>query len=283
MALLKSLPTKSKFQTAILVVALVFGALTAVSPNVGAQTPETPPAAAQEPATKEPVAKESAEPAAKEPAAAAEAKVSNVKDDPLFDGIYRKFYDSYRLGPADEISIRIKGQPDYSTEKTKVSPTGTIYHMLLGEVSVGGLTITQITERLTNDLSEYLKNPQVSVQLVEAVSVKIGVLGDVLRPGIIVMARPMNVLDAISEAGGFAETGSKTNVEINRQSAAGTREKIKVNVKNILDGKSKPGENQQLQAGDVVFVHGNIKKGVATITSIAGLGNFLSFITFGRK
>ncbi len=212
-----------------------------------------------------------------------DAKRVGVADDPVFDGIYRKFYDTYRLGPADEISIRIKGQPDYSTERTKVSPIGTIFHALLGEVAVAGLTIAQVTERLTNELNEYLKNPQVSVHLVEAASAKIGVLGDVLRPGIIVMTRPMTVLDAISEAGGFAETGSKTSVELNRQLPDGRRRALKVNVKKILEGKAMPGDNLQLQGGDTVIVHGNFKKDVATITSLAGLGNFLSFITFGRR
>jgi protein involved in polysaccharide export with SLBB domain len=212
-----------------------------------------------------------------------EAKAQSVTDDPLFDGIYRKFYDTYRLGPADELSIRIKGQPDYSYEKVKISPAGTIFHMLLGEVSVGGLTIAQVTERLTNDLSEYFKNPQVNVQLIEAVSAKIAVLGDVIRPDVYVMARPMNVLDAISAAGGFADTGSKSSVEVNRQMSDGSRKIMKVNVKNILDGRAKPGDNIPLQAGDLVYVHGNASKTIAKITSLAGFGNFLSFMTLGRR
>jgi polysaccharide export outer membrane protein len=212
-----------------------------------------------------------------------EAKAQGAASDPLFDGIYRKFYDTYRLGPADEISIRIKGQPDYSYEKVKISPTGTIYHMLLGEVSVGGLTIAQVTERLTNDLSEYLKNPQVSVQLIEAVSAKIAVLGDVMRPDVYVMARPMKVLDAISQAGGFAETGSKSDVQVNRQMADGSRKVMKVNVKLILEGKARPEDNITLQAGDTVIVSGNMKKTIATITQLSGFGSFLSFISFGRR
>lgn len=126
---------------------------------------------------------------------------------PYLDRSFRTYNENYRLGPGDEISIRVKGQPAYSLEKTKVSPTGSIYHELVGEVSVVGLTTTQLTERLANDLSEYLKNPQVSVQLVEAASAKISVFGEVPRPGIVIMSRPMRLLDAISEAGGFSDTG----------------------------------------------------------------------------
>ena len=130
-------------------------------------------------------------------------------DDQLFKGIYREFYDTYRLGPADEIAIRVTGQPDYTLERVKVSPTGSVYHPLLGDLEVAGMTIPRLIERLTKDLSEYLINPKVSVALLEANSAKIGVLGDVIHPGILVMNKPMNVLEAIIASGGVADTGDK--------------------------------------------------------------------------
>ncbi|HZF39112.1 MAG TPA: hypothetical protein VE715_09830, partial [Blastocatellia bacterium] len=46
------------------------------------------------------------------------------EDDQFFKGLYREFYDTYRLGPADEIAIRVTGQPEYTLERVKVSPTG---------------------------------------------------------------------------------------------------------------------------------------------------------------
>lgn len=198
-----------------------------------------------------------------------------------FDKIFRAFNANYRLGPGDEISVRIKGQPDYSLERTKVSPTGTIYHELVGEVSVVGLTTNQVTERLTTDLSEYLKNPQVSVQLVEAASAKISVFGEVPRPGIVVMSRPMRLLDAISEAGGFSDTGSKSSVEVIRQHPNGRRVPMRIDVKKYLEGKGSPESNIPLQAGDLVVVHGNTRKSLGTIGAIAGLGSFVTIIARG--
>jgi polysaccharide export outer membrane protein len=209
------------------------------------------------------------------------ASLSPVDGNAYFEKIYRRFNETYRLGPTDEISIRIKGQRDYSTERTRVSPAGTIYHELLGEVSVVGLTINQVTERLTNDLSEYLKNPEVSVQLIEATSAKIGVIGEVVRPGIIVMSRPMTLLDVISESGGFADTGSKTSVEVLRQQANGSRAPLRINVKDILNGRAKPEDNIQMRAGDLVIVHGNKKKTLATIGSIVNIASFAAFLGRG--
>src|SRR5215475_11190127 len=113
------------------------------------------------------------------------------EDDQFFKGIYLEFYNTYRLGPADEIAIRVTGQPDYTVERVKVSPTGSVYHPLLGDVEVAGMTVPRLAKRLTQDLSEYLINPKVIVSLLEANSAKIGVLGDVIHPGILIMNKPM--------------------------------------------------------------------------------------------
>ncbi len=202
--------------------------------------------------------------------------------DQFFKGIYREFYDTYRLGPADEIAIRVTGQPDYTIERVKVSPTGSVYHPLLGDVEVAGMTVRRLTERLTKDLCEYLIDPKVSVSLLEANSAKIGVLGDIIHPGVLVMNKPMNVLEAITASGGVADTGDKSGVIVLRQTPDGRAQTFKVNVKRILEGKAGPEENITLHAGDTVIVNGNTRKKMTNILSLAGFGSFLSFISMGK-
>jgi polysaccharide biosynthesis/export protein len=204
------------------------------------------------------------------------------EDDQLFRGLYREFYDTYRLGPADEIAIRVTGHPDYTIERVKVSPTGSVYHPLLGDMEVAGMTVPRLTRRLTEELGEYLVGPKVSVSLLEANSAKIGVLGDVLHPGILIMNKPMNVMEAITASGGVADTGDKSGVIVLRQTRDGRAQTFKVNVKRILEGKAGVEENVSLQAGDTVIVNGNTKKKMTYILSLAGFGSFLSFISMGR-
>jgi polysaccharide export outer membrane protein len=199
-----------------------------------------------------------------------------------FDAIYRQFYQTYRLGSNDELAIRVLGQPDYSIERGKISPIGRIYHPLLGDLDVAGLTVDQLTQRLTKDLSEYLINPKVSVSLLEARSAKIAVLGEVIHPGIVVMAEPMTVLDAISASGGFADTGSKANVSLLRQTGQGQWRTLQINVDRILKGRAGAEENLQLRAGDTVIVQGNAKKKLTNIISLTGFASFLSFIAGAR-
>ena len=204
--------------------------------------------------------------------------VESESVDPFFRKVYRDFYDTYRLGPDDQLSVRVFGQPDYSLDKVKISPVGRIYHPLLGDVEVAGLTVDRLTEKLTVDLSQFILNPKVSISLIEANSAKIGVLGDVLHPGIVVMTRPMTVLDALSASGGVSDFGSKTNVTILRQAGYERSQMLKVNVKKILEGKADAEENLRLQAGDTVIVHGNLKKKLSTITSLLGFGHFVAFV-----
>jgi polysaccharide biosynthesis/export protein len=195
--------------------------------------------------------------------------------DPYFKDIYREFYERYRLGPEDEIAIRVVGQPDYTLEKTQITPFGRVYHPLLGEIDVAGLTTNQLTERLTESFGQYIRNPAVSVSLLTANSAKIGVLGDVTKPGIIIMTRPMTILDAITASGGVTDLGKQTNVTLLRQIGEGRMQTTTVNVKRILQGKAAAEENPTLKAGDTVIVHGNFKKTLATITQLAGFGYFI--------
>src|SRR5215813_996224 len=109
-----------------LAIALIVSAVALYSPQVFAQTP---------------AAAERASGTAERTSGAAERA---SEDDNFFKDIYREFYETYRLGPADEIAIRVTGQPDYTVERVKVSPTGSVYHPLLGDVEVAGLTIPQL-------------------------------------------------------------------------------------------------------------------------------------------
>src|SRR5262245_25395879 len=202
-------------------------------------------------------------------------------DDQFFKDIYREFYETYRLGPGDEIAIRVTGHPDYTLERAKVTPTGSVYHPLLGDIEVAGITVPKLIKGLTRDLGEYLIDPKVSASLLEANSAKIGVIGDVMRPGILVMNKPMTVLEAVTASGGFTDTGNKSGVIVLRSTRDGRAQTLKVNVKRILEGKAGEEENIALHAGDTVIVNGNTRKKLSNILSLAGFASFLSFISTG--
>lgn len=203
---------------------------------------------------------------------------SRPEADPDFELMYERFHATYKLGPEDEIAIRVAGEPDFTVERAKVSPFGAVYHPLLGDIKVRGLTVPETRELFAEELSEYIVKPRVSIALIEAKSARIGVLGDVTNPGIVVMERPLTVLDAIGEAGGFTTFGSKSNVTVLRQLGGGRTRAIEVDVKEILEAKAGPYANLTLHPGDTVIVHGNKKKTLAFLSSLASFGTFVTFL-----
>ena len=203
-------------------------------------------------------------------------------DDQMFASVYRDFYNTYRLGPADLVAIHLERQPEYSMESAKISPVGRIYRPLLGEVDVGGLTVDLLMRRLSERFSEYVVDPKVVVSLLEAHSVKVGVLGEVVKPGILVMSEPMTVLDAIAASGGFSNFSNKSAVTLLRQQRDGHLRTLKVKVNQILEGKANSEASLTLQAGDTLIVRGSAKQKLSYIASITGFAQFLTFIALNN-
>lgn len=198
------------------------------------------------------------------------------------DAIYRGFYASYRLGPGDVIGIYIDKHREDSVEKVAVSPVGRVYFPLLGDIPVAGKTLPQLQGYFTNAAAEFIREPRVTLALLEAQSAKIGVLGDVKTPGVMVMTRPLRVLDAITQAGGILDTGSST-VSILRQYEDGRVQVLKADVKKILKGKASPEENAYLRAGDTLIVHGNLIKTLMKVSNMVGIASFATFIARGAR
>jgi polysaccharide export outer membrane protein len=198
------------------------------------------------------------------------------------NAVYSSFYNSYRLGPGDVIAIYIDKHPDDSVQRVAVSPVGRIYFPLMGDVTVVGKTLPQVQEYFTNAVAEFIKDPRLTLALLEAQSAKVGVLGDVKTPGVMVMTRPLRVLDAITLAGGILDTGS-TNVSILRQYEDGRVQVLNADMKKILKGKANPEENAFLRPGDTVIVHGNLFKTITKISSMVGVTTLVTFLTRGGR
>ena len=198
------------------------------------------------------------------------------------NSVYQNFYSGYRLGPGDIIGIYIDKHPEDSVEKVTVSPVGRVYFPLLGTLTVVGKTVPQLQEYLTNAVAEFIREPRVTLVLLEAQSAKFGVLGDVKNPGLMVMTRPLRVLDAITMAGGILDTGSQ-KVSVLRQYEDGRVQMLTADVKKILKGKANPEENMYLRAGDTVIVHGNLFKTLGKVSSLVGVTTLVTFLGRGGR
>ena len=181
-------------------------------------------------------------------------KVEEVKS------FYTNYLTEYTLGPQDIISVDVFGQPDYSRRDISVPPTARISYPLIREgVFVGGKTVEQVAEEITEQLSEYIIDPKVTVTLNRPGSARYAVMGRVNAPGVRIMDRRVSINEAIIEAGGLAKGASKNKIVISRFNKDGVLETEKVDLKAIERGKVptiflKPGD--QVFIGDKGFTWG---------------------------
>jgi polysaccharide export outer membrane protein len=118
--------------------------------------------------------------------------------------------EDYRLGPEDEIEIRVWSHDDL-TRKTRVGLDGMISFPFVGQVKAGGLTILGLQKELEGRLTPiYIIDPHVSITVLEYKSQRFFVVGNVQKPGTYPLTKPIKVVEAISQAGGIASgTGSR--------------------------------------------------------------------------
>jgi protein involved in polysaccharide export with SLBB domain len=186
---------------------------------------------------------------------------------------YNNFFNTYRLGPEDVISVVVFNQDRYSRAGIVIPPSGRISLSLIpGGVFVNGKTVDEVAEIIKKRYDEYIIDPQVTVSLDKASSYRYSIMGDVGQPGIRLMNRRMTVTEAIAEAGGVLPTGDKSKVFVLRRQETGMLAMIPVNVSNIYKGKVP--DSTYLVPGDQVFVPGNKWK---TFQKIMGLAQTLSF------
>jgi polysaccharide biosynthesis/export protein len=193
---------------------------------------------------------------------------------------YNNFFNTYRLGPEDIISVNVFGQDRYSRAGITVPPSGRISLALIpGGIFVNGKTVEEVAEAITKRYDEYIIDPQVSVSLDKASSYRYSVVGDVAQPGIRLMNRRLTVTEALSEAGGVLSTGDRSKVTVLRRQANGNLEPIAVNVSAIYKGKAP--DITYLVPGDQILVPGNKLKSFQKIMTFFPVLNFARIFTGG--
>ena len=193
---------------------------------------------------------------------------------------YNNFFTTYRLGPEDVVSVNVFGQERYSKQGIVIPPSGRIYLALIPEgIFVNGKTVDQVSELIKKRYDEFIIDPQVSVSLDRAGSYRYSVIGDVGTPGIRLMTRRLSVTEAIAEAGGILQTGSRSKVYVLRKQANGNLQPIPVNVSAIYKGQAP--DAVYLVPGDQVVVPGNNLKKWQTLTSFLPVLSFARLFTGG--
>ena len=158
---------------------------------------------------------------------------------------------TFRFQVGDEVATTVWKEPDLAAQQ-RVLSDGTISPPLLKVTPVVGLTVDELQSRLERAYKEYLVDPKVSVKVVAIHSDRAFVLGEVHLPQAVPLVGPTSLLQAITQAGGFAEEfAEKRRVHLIRRLPDGSASVERVDARAILEGRA---PDVPLRRGDVVFV-----------------------------
>lgn len=158
----------------------------------------------------------------------------------------------YRLGVGDLVKIMIYEHDDLTTED-RITNSGTLSFPFLGEITIGGLTKGEAESRITALLSDrkFIKNPQVSVRILQFREPKVSVLGQVNRPGRYPVEPFKTVLDALADAGGLNPLAEDRVVVLRREGEKTTQ--YQINLHETIDNGNL-ADLLTIQDGDIISV-----------------------------
>ena len=172
----------------------------------------------------------------------------------------------YVLGPDDQIVMHAMESPEISDKPILIGTNGNITLPLVGRVKAGGLTVEQLETELNTRLKKYVKDPQISVTVVEFRSQPVSVFGAVTKPGVIQLRGRKTLYEVLSMAGGpnDEKAGSSLTVTRRRENGeiplpgatvdpTGQFSTAELNVAEILEGKN-PAANIEIKPNDTISV-----------------------------
>lgn len=174
----------------------------------------------------------------------------------------------YLLGPDDQVIIRALGVDEFNDQNSKpalIDMRGFVDVPIIGYVKAAGLTVQQLEETITEQLQKYVRNPKVTVTVVEYKSQPVSIVGSVMQPGVYHLSGQNTLVQVLSQAQGLSEDASnKINITRDKsqgriplpgcaEDSTGKFYTATVNTKLLLDAKD-PSANIKIKPNDVIAV-----------------------------
>lgn len=157
----------------------------------------------------------------------------------------------YTVKPGDLLNIAVWKEPDLQGP-VLVRPDGAFSFPLAGQIDARGKTVMQLQQTVSDRLKKFISDPVVTVSVQEVRGNKVYVIGQVTRPGEFIVNPRVDVMQALSMAGGATPFAALDDITILRREGAVQRA-LPFRYKEVARGRNLE-QNIILQAGDVVVV-----------------------------
>jgi polysaccharide export outer membrane protein len=159
--------------------------------------------------------------------------------------------DAYEVQPGDLLEISVWREPELQ-KQVLVRPDGAFSFPLSGEINARNRTVEQLRQEIAARLERYIPDLVVTVSVVEINGNKVYVIGQVNEPGVFVVNPRVDVMQALSMAGGTTPFADINDIRILRRTPSG-QSAIRFRYDDVARGRSLE-QNILLQSGDVVVV-----------------------------
>ncbi|MCJ8192032.1 polysaccharide biosynthesis/export family protein [Sphingomicrobium aestuariivivum] len=181
----------------------------------------------------------------------------------------------YRLGPSDEIEIAVFNAPELE-RKGQIDAAGNILLPLIGSVAAGGMTPIELADQIADQLrGRYIRDPQVSVNVLKARAHTVTVDGAVEKPGIYPISGPMTLQRAIATAEGLSKVADTDKVIIFRR-VDGQKMAAMFDLNEIRSGRV---DDPQIFGNDIVVVgESGVRRFLSEANGVPLLSRFIPIL-----
>ena len=159
--------------------------------------------------------------------------------------------EDYIIGPGDVLEISVWNN-EALTKAVPVMPDGKIHFPLIGEVVVGGKNLVDLEKELKKRIGTFVPAPDLTVMVQQVNSMLVYVIGKVNRPGRLALNTNINVLQALTMAGGLNAFAKRNKIKIFRKEN-GKTDIFPFEYDDVTEGENLE-QNVVLKRGDVVVV-----------------------------
>jgi polysaccharide export outer membrane protein len=156
----------------------------------------------------------------------------------------------YEIGPGDVLDVSV-WKDEALSRSVVVLPDGTISFPLVGKVEVAGKTVQQVRERMVTELSRYVPELELTIDVKQSNSMMVYVIGRVNAPGRQIINSNVTVLQALAMAGGLNPFANRNKIKVFRKEGE-AKSVLSFRYNDVMDGNLE--SNVELKRGDVIVV-----------------------------
>ncbi len=157
----------------------------------------------------------------------------------------------YTVLAGDVLQISVWKEPELQMQ-VLVRPDSAFSFPLAGDIPTNGLSVVDLQAELTKRLSRYISTPVVTVSVTAVLGNKVYVIGQVNKPGEFVVNPRVDVMQALSMAGGVTAFAATNDIRILRRTGS-SQIALSFRYNDVLKGRNLE-QNVMLQSGDIVVV-----------------------------